>query len=912
MAGGVSERLVGRADQLATLTSALADARAGHPHLVLVRGDAGMGKTALLRTFVRSTRDVCVIWASGDEHETELDYGIVDQLLASMPPTGHDHPGPADSLAVGAELLAAVGLLEQGLPVAIIIDDLHWIDARSSAALLFMLRRLRNDPILVVASTRVAAIELGGGWARLCADPGQAEIVELPGLTSVQVGDLAAARECPMTAAVGNRLREHTGGNPLYVHAMLTEIPADRLVRDLDHLPAPRSYAVTVLERLAGLPPSAQKLVKAVAVLGNHASLRTAAAVAGTPDPLTDAEQAASADLLRMNGGGLGGQVEFVHALTRAAIYEDLPGPERRALHTSAAAVLDGSASLHHRVAAADHMDGALSTQLRTSAARELVDGAIPNAARCLQLASEVEPATDLADECLLRAVELLLIAGEVSAADGYADRVRALPDSLDRRYVVALLDLLLGDLGDVAAELADLAERVPVTTHPVLCARIAAARAYLYSMLGDDRRSIECGRLVRTIESRPMTADYLALEGLSWSLARTGKIDSSLVLLEQHAALPRPAPFDTMVLVARGVIRCWAGHPDALDDLRRVERRLRQGSQISDIVVVLAYAALAEAELRQGEWRDAASHIEVAVSLGEDLGHGWHLPYAHQVGALLYGASGRERFAVAHADAARQSIGIGPVSEGRAYAALAEAHRAWAVADWPATAAALHPFEHGSCQDMAGHPNLAAWRIRLAEARIHQDHADEALALVDALEISVGQGGVGRPDLVRIRAEALQCRGDLAGARTAYSESEDLAESPQTFADALLALAYGRFLLGTGRPGAIAPIRAARRVLDRLGARPFRDACDGALATAGAAPVPSVPWAGLDSLTAREQVVARLVAEGATNREVARELYLSVKGVEYHLGNIFAKLGIRSRRQLRPLAGQAAPRGED
>ena len=106
--------------------------------------------------------------------------------------------------------------------------------------------------------------------------------------------------------------------------------------------------------------------------------------------------------------------------------------------------------------------------------------------------------------------------------------------------------------------------------------------------------------------------------------------------------------------------------------------------------------------------------------------------------------------------------------------------------------------------------------------------------------------------------------------------------------------------------------IAAARTVFEQLGALRFRQACDAALAEAGADPATVRGPVLLDSLTPREQVVARLVAEGATNREVARELYLSVKGVEYHLGNIFAKLDISSRRQLRPLMRRTPPQGQD
>lgn len=910
MAGGLSKRLVGRDDEWHALADALAAARTGHPHVVFVEGAPGIGKTALLRAFREEVPGARTLWASGDEEEATLEYGVIEQLWSSVPPSMRDVTGPApgrDGLAVGADLLSAFGLLEQQGTLVVVVDDLHWADPSSARALLFVLRRLRRDPLLVVLSARPEGLtNLGASWARLLADPGLVEVLRLSGLNGVQVTELAAGEGVNLSAAAGERLRGHTEGNPLYVRALLNEIPTSRLLHDTGDLPAPHSYAATVLARLAELDAAAQQVVAALAVLGNHAPLRTVTATAGLAGGVEGVERAVEAGLLRIDGAGPGAEVEFVHSLIRAAVYDDLAGSRRRALHAAASRAVDERSALRHRVAAAGEVDRELSRRLCRMAEGELTGGTLPQAAVYLELASRVESDASLANSYLLRAAELLLIAGDVDAVVGYVDRVRAAPDTTEQRYVSALLDLLQGDLPYVAEQLTLLARQTSPADEPELYARIAAGIAFLHSMFGDDDVAVGWATQVLSTRQRPDTADYLAREATAWGCARTGRVDDALeVLADRDGHRVQQAPFGTMLLVARGVIQGWSGRPSAIDDLRTVERRLRRGVPVSDIVVVQAYAALAEAEVRADLWHEAAAHVELAVSLGQDLGHGWHLPYAHQVGALLHAARGQDQIAAAHVEASRAAAGLGSAArEGPAHAALAEAHGAWARADWPTVAAALRPFTTPSWQVWADHPNFASWRARLAEARIGQGRPDEALPLVDDLAGQHGWGGVQPADVARLRALALQGAGDWTAARESYARAAEDVAVTSTFSEALLALDHGRFLRRAGGASPLPCLRSARHVFERLGAAPFRAACDAELAAAGAEPTSAtVPWASLSALTAREQVVARLVAQGATNREVAAQLYLSVKGVEYHLGNVFAKLGITSRRQLRPLA---------
>jgi DNA-binding CsgD family transcriptional regulator/tetratricopeptide (TPR) repeat protein len=882
---------------------------------VVAEGEPGIGKTALLRRCARMAPDAPVVWASGDLAESGLDGGLARQLLAGLPgpqlPGAEPVTGGRDGLALGAALLAGIGALEEQAPLVVLVaDDLHWADRGSAEALLFCLRRLRTDPVLVLLAARPHSLDrLGGSWARLLADGDRVRQIRLAGLPPAQVVALAAANGRDLTAESATRLQEHTAGNPLYLLALLAELPADAFAGGAAHLPAPHAYAAGVLSRLARLPIPAQDLVRAAAVLGPRAPARVASTMAGLADGTIAADAAVQARLLDFPPGRARDELHFTHPLVRAAVYEDLPPGVRRQLHLAAAGLLTAPASFAHRIAAAaGGFDDQLSAELIEAATASQNAGAPRLAARYLAWAVRVDSDQSRSERSLFDAVRLMLMTGDVHAAQEHAEAVSARPPGPHRQYTLAILAVAQGWLEHAAAELRSLAGTIAPDQEPVLFGHCTAALAMVYASLGDDEASLRWAERAQAVAGRVPDVDALARQALAWSYAKTGQLGKSVGLLAACSTRkPEPSGFDAELLTVRGVIRDWAGDlPGAVEDLRTVLRWQRSGVTITGLTN--AYAALAEAEFRSGDWDAAATHVEVAISLGRDLDHAWYLAYAHCVAAYLYAARGDTEASAAHATAARQAAEVAPSTEALACAALASAHVAWSGADWTAVITALTPLAGGACGAASRYPNLALWRYRLAEAYLAEGRLAEARRLL-AESPPAPWGGVTQADRARLDGLAWQRAGRPERAAARF-EAAMPGPGSRSLADGLLALDYGRFLLSLKkRRQAATVLLTGRRVLSGLGAAGLTGACDqGLLACGVLVPVPGDHEAGggLDLLTSRERVVARLVASGMTNREVAAELFVSDKTIEYHLGIIFTKLHIRTRRQL--AAASAGP----
>ena len=220
---------VGRVAELARVAEIVARAEAGQPWLVAFEGDPGMGKTSLARRCLAGVPGLRVLWARAGEAETDLDFGLVDQLLraagdVSGPVLAADENGsPASSFAVGANLLEVVG--EQGAngPLAIVVDDLQWADRRSVEALTFMLRRLSVDPVLAVVIYRGPVDRLDEAAQRMLGSIENRLRIPLDGLDSDEVAALAAALTGPLDEKAVQRLYLGTGGHPLYLRTVLSE-----------------------------------------------------------------------------------------------------------------------------------------------------------------------------------------------------------------------------------------------------------------------------------------------------------------------------------------------------------------------------------------------------------------------------------------------------------------------------------------------------------------------------------------------------------------------------------------------------------------------------------------------------------------------------------------------------------------
>ena len=174
----------------------------------------------------------------------------------------------------------------EGGVLVLVLDDMQWADIPSARALLFTVRRLRHDRVLVVLTARPAALQrLGDSWQRLLLDRSRVHRLQLDGLRPSEIQELAVNLGLdPLSAGAAERLMHHTGGHPLYLRALLEELPAEALTSGAASLPAPRSLAATVLSRLGGMSDSAQELVGAAAVLGQRCPLRLAVTLAGLTD----------------------------------------------------------------------------------------------------------------------------------------------------------------------------------------------------------------------------------------------------------------------------------------------------------------------------------------------------------------------------------------------------------------------------------------------------------------------------------------------------------------------------------------------------------------------------------------------------------------------------------------------------
>ncbi|MDL5155505.1 AAA family ATPase [Actinomycetospora termitidis] len=910
-----SRPFVGRRTELSVVAAAVAAARRGTPGIVRIAGAAGLGKTSLIAAALERAAPATVLRASGEESESTLPLGVVDQLTAGLPPAvldryplvGDRRAGSADPTAVGGELLAALGAVGGEDPVLLVVDDLQWADDASVRALVFLLRRLRHDRLVALLGWR-SPDPLGGPpgrgdrddrWERLLDSAPGAYRLDLDGLAPAELSELAAVLGRPLgSTGTAERLHARTRGHPLHARTLLEDLPGNVLAATTtDVLPAPRSLDGAVLARLARVGPDARALVVAAAVLGETCALAVAATVARTvepgvlegPDAVADAlDEAVVAGLLEERG--VLGQVGFVHPLLRAAVHGDHPPARRRRLHRVAAGHVAGRAALAHRIAAAAGPDDELAADLERAAP----GASALDAADLLRAAASLssDPAARARRTCA--AVGGLLAAGEVGRAGDAEPDVAAAPPGPVRDGLLGRLALLRGrfaaarPLLTAAAADDDHRARLTAAADLALLAALEGRPAEAVDRAGACLADPDGGSGVR----RP--AGFALVLGL----AAQGRLAEAHAVLDVAAGTPGARTRGHAdVLVARGLLAAAAGD-DAVAEalLAEASDLARGGTRVRMATIAAGTLAAVRDRLGHADGLDAA---ELAVASARDAGQGFAEALVRGHAAQMHAVRGDVAAARAHLAVAAE---VGAPWWGSVITHATAGALVGVVEDDPtAVLRALDPVLRPDVLALADGVGARAPRVLQAEALLRQGRLGDAAA---ALDLPPGSPpGAVDVDVARLRGLLCGARGDPAAARRALEDGLALGvEAP--LATARLETELGRHLVEAGeRRAGVDLLRRARDRLTALGAAPFLATCEALLHAAGLTPSRAEEALGL---TPHEDAVVALVVRGLTNREVARELFVSPRTVAYHLSNVYAKLGVTSRAGLRDRA--AAP----
>jgi DNA-binding CsgD family transcriptional regulator len=896
--------LRGRSSECALLDDVVSAIRRGESRSLVLRGEAGIGKTALLEYLVASAPDLTVVRAAGVESEMELAYASLHQLcgplldrLARLPAPqrqalevvfGLSAGGPPDRFLVGLAVLSLFAAVAEERPLLCVVDDAQWLDQTSALTLAFVARRLLAEPVGIVFAAR---------------EPGE-ELRHMPEseVQGVRNGDARALLNSvvrfKLDEAVRDRIVAETRGNPLALLELPHGLTATQLAGGFGLLDG-QALTGRIEESFAGR-------LKLVSDNGRRLLLVAAAEPVGDPLLLwraaerlglgpADAEAAEAQGFL-----AIGGRVTFRHPLVRSAMYRSSAAEDRRAVHLALAEATDRETDpdrrAWHLAAAAAGPDDEVALELERSAGRAQARGGLAAAAAFLRRAVVLTNDPVLRADRALAAAQASLQAGAFDAALALVATAEAGPLDEFQRARAGLLRAhvaFISFLGrDAPALLLKAAERfepfdLEVARDTYLMAfgaAIVAAQTAEESVLPEICRAVQA---LPPPPGDPRPLDLL-LDGLA------------LLVTEGHAAatptLQRAARALADMPVQDILLWGWiAGSASALvwdiEGMRanaaREVQLLRDAGALAALPPSLDSLAIATAWL--GDFAGAAALVAESDSVTTATGSR-QAPFAL---LRLLALQGREAEAAAPiASAINLAVpgGQGMVSAWAQWAA-AVLFNGLARYNEAASAARQAAADSLNWWSMWVLPELVEAAVRAGEAELARDALERLAATTQPCGADFALG-------MEARCRALLSEGAVAD--ELYREAiERLGRTRLRPELARAHLLYGEWLRRENRRvEARAQLRTAHEMLAAVGMEAFAERARQELQATGEK-VRKRTADTRDDLTAQERQIALLARDGLSNPEIGARLFLSARTVEWHLRNVFTKLGIRSRREL-------------
>ena len=905
----------GREAEQAAIGDLLASARQGAGSSLALLGEAGSGKSTLLADARRqaAAAEMRVVTTSGIESEAPLAFAALQRLLQPLmsrldgvaAPQAHalrvafgEEPGEAgDRFLVFMGALSLVAAAAEESAVLAVVDDAHWLDEASAAALHFIARRISVEPIALLWAARE------DGPRRF--DPADLPVVRLAGLGLAEVSAILAeetgAEVAPEVSAL---LLANTGGNPLAIRELPSVLTQHQLAGDAPlppRLPVTERVERVFLDRARRLSDEAQTLLLLVAADDSSrlATLVQAADSLGADgSALSEVERSGLVTVVDQ-------RVTLRHPLVRSAIYSGAPSGERRRAHAALAAVLtreeDADRRAWHRSSSVVEPDESVVAELVGAAERAERRGGYEAASAAWERAAELSSDSTARARYLFAASMATWISANPDRARDLVDR--AISETTDpvllavARRLRARVEWNTGSVKLAQRMLLEAA--VDAADHdPVLARELATEGVSIAVWGGDPEFDIDAIALVPApaddAPARERTYHHMLL-GLDRVVA--GDYAAAVEPMRRAFAAHEGLPEDYDLLPGLSVGSMHVGEFDRSEVyMNRLLSRARNDGGV--LMVLYALTRLAMIHLVSGRWTDAVSEATEAASLGEVTGHHVLADTPRAILLLLAALRGEDdafQDLAPRLDAAtsRGSVGILDV------VMRDVVHWAHGVHLASNPASAFHRYaqmSHDVPRRMAG-----MYRI---EAAVRAGQTEAARLWVDHFIMFAGATGLSWAGAIAEHGEALlaepsEAETHFLRALELHNETARGDRPGRPFNRARTELAYGEFLRRSRRRvDARTHLRAALEVFEGLRAAAWSERAAQELRASGET-VRKRDDGDEARLTPQERQVAQLVRKGLSNKDVAAQLFVSPRTVDFHLRNVFTKTGVASRGEL-------------